>query len=92
MKQLTDLAANLSLLIERYRALERENKRLSELADQQRTEMMRTHSELLDLQQKYKQLQIAHAVSASAEDRERAKQLISSLIQRVDRAIEILKQ
>lgn len=92
MKEIEALSANVELLIERYLALREENERLRQLTEQQRDEMMRTHSELLELQQRYRQLSIAHTVSATAENRERAKQQITSLIQRVDRAIEILKQ
>lgn len=92
MKEIEALSANVELLIERYQALREENERLRQLSEQQRDEMMRTHSELLELQQRYRQLSIAHTVSATAENRERAKQQITSLIQRVDRAIEILKQ
>lgn len=92
MKEIEALSANVELLIERYQALREENERLRQLTEQQRDEMMRTHSELLELQQRYRQLSIAHTVSATAENRERAKQQITSLIQRVDRAIEILKQ
>lgn len=92
MKEIEALSANVELLIERYQALREENERLRQLSEQQRDEMMRTHSELLELQQRYRQLSIAHTVSVTAENRERAKQQITSLIQRVDRAIEILKQ
>lgn len=92
MKEIEALSASVELLIERYHALQEENERLRQLSEQQRDEMMRTHSELIDLQQRYRQLSIAHTVSATAENRERAKQQITTLIQRVDRAIEILKQ
>lgn len=92
MKEIEALSANIELLIERYQSLREENERLRQVSEQQRDEMMRTHSELLELQQRYRQLSIAHTVSATAENRERAKQQITSLIQRVDRAIEILKQ
>lgn len=92
MKELDELSASTAELIARYRALQQENRSLRETNEQQRAEIMRTHAELLDIQQKYKQLHIAHAVSASAEDRERAKAQISALIQRVNYAIDVLKQ
>lgn len=92
MGELEKLQQNITALIERYHALQQENARLQQLAEQQRDEILRTHSELVETQNKYKQLQIAHAVSASAENRERAKQQISALIQRVDYAIDVLKQ
>lgn len=92
MKELDDITSNVNRLIERYHALEKENESLRQTAEQQRVEMMRTHSELVDLQQRYRQLHIAHAVSASAEDRDRAKAQITAIIQRVERVIDILKQ
>lgn len=92
MSELETLQQNVSALIARYRELEEENSRLLQLTERQRDEIMRTHSEFVEIQAKYKQLQIAHAVSATAENRERAKQQISALIQRVDYAIDVLKQ
>lgn len=91
MTQLDELTANLSVLIERYQVLEQENRELRQLTEQQRTEMVRTHSELVELQQRYRQLEIAHAVSATAENRERAKSQLTAMIQRVDRVIDVLK-
>lgn len=92
MTELDVFSENLSLFIERYNALMAENESLRQTNEQQRKEIMQTHAELVDLQKNYRQLHIAHAVSASAEDRERAKAQLTSIIKRVDRALEILKQ
>lgn len=91
MIELSELSTNVELLIARYEKLQQQNAELRQLTEQQRQEIIRSHAELTQLQQRYRQLSIAHTVSASAENRERAKQQITSLIQRVDRAIEILK-
>lgn len=91
MTQLETLSEHLAELTRRYELLIHENQQLRADVQRQREEVIRTHSELAEWQQRYRQLSIAHAVSASAEDRERAKQQITYLIQRVDRAIDVLK-
>ena len=91
MQALEELSANLRVLLERYEALQRENAQLREDAEKQREELIRTHSELLELQQKNRRLATANAMS-SAETAEEATKRINALIAQVDRAIAALKR
>ena len=91
MQALDELSQNLRVMLERYEALQRENAALREEAERQRQELIRTHSELLDLQQKNRRLATANAMS-SAESREEATKRLNALIAQVDRAIAALKK
>ena len=91
MQALDELSANLRVLLERYEALQQENARLREDAEKQREELIRTHSELLELQQKNRRMATANAMS-SAETAEEATKRINALIAQVDRAIAALKR
>ena len=91
MQALDELSQNLHILLERYKALQRENAQLREDAEKQRQELIRTHSELLDLQQKNRRMATANAMS-SAETAEEATKRINALIAQVDRAIAALKR
>ena len=83
MLALDDFSRNVHLLLERYQALQQENASLREDIERQRQELIRTHSELLALQQQNKRLATANAMT-SAESSEEALQ--------VDRAINALKK
>lgn len=91
MQALDDLSQNVHLLLERYTALQQENAQLREDAEKQRQELIRTHSELLELQQKNRRLATANALS-SAEGAEEATKRLNALIAQVDRAIAALKK
>ena len=91
MQALDDLSRNLHLLLERYAALQQENASLRADLDKQRQELIRTHGELLELQQKNKRLAMANAMT-SAENAEEATKRLNALIAQVDRAIAALKK
>ena len=91
MEVLDELSQNIRVLLERYEALQQENAQLKEDIENQRQELIRTHSELLDLQQKNRRLATANAMS-SAETAEEATKRINALIAQVDRAIAALKR
>ncbi len=91
MQALNDLSQNVHLLLERYQALQQENVRLREDIERQRGELIRTHSELLELQQQNRRLATANAMTA-AEGTEEATKRINALIAQVDRAISALKR
>lgn len=86
------LEQNVRLLLERCQQQQTAIEALQRTNEQQRQEIMRSHTELTTLQQQYRQLKTAHTLSAKPEDREKAKQQISALIARVDQAIAVLKQ
>lgn len=91
MQVLADLSQNVQLLLERYEALQQENAVLREEIERQRTELIRTHGELVDLQQKNRRIATANAM-ANAETSEEALKRINALIAQVDRAIAALKK
>lgn len=91
MQALDDLSQNVHLLLERYTALQEENSSLRTEIERQRQELIRTHSELLDLQQKNRRIATANAMT-SAESAEEATKRINALIAQVDRAIAALKK
>ena len=91
MQALDELSQNLYVLLERYAALQQENAALREDIEKQRQELIRTHSELLELQQKNRRMALAGAMS-SAETAEDATKRINALIAQVDRAISALRR
>ena len=91
MQSLDELSQNLHLLLDRYEALRQENAALREDAERQRQELIRTHSELLELQQQNRRMATANAMSI-AEGKEEALKRINALIAQVDRAINALKK
>ena len=91
MLALDDFSRNVHLLLERYQALQQENASLREDIERQRQELIRTHSELLALQQQNKRLATANALT-SAESSEEALKRLNALIAQVDRAINALKK
>lgn len=91
MQVLDDFSRNVHLLLERYQALQQENASLREDIERQRQELIRTHSELLALQQQNKRLATANAMT-SAESSEEALKRLNALVAQVDRAINALKK
>jgi len=91
MLALDDLSQNVHLLLERYTALQEENASLRDQIDRQRQELIRTHSELLELQQKNRRIATANAMT-NAETNEEALKRINALIAQVDRAINALRR
>ena len=91
MQALDELSQNVHLLLERYEALQQENMRLKDDIAHQREELIRTHSELVALQQQNKRLAVVNAMT-SAENNEEATKRLNALIAQVDRAIAALKR
>lgn len=91
MQALDDLSQNVQLLLQRYQALQQENAQLRLDIEKQRQELIRTHSELLDLQQKNRRIATANALT-SAEGAEEATKRLNALIAQIDRAIAALKR
>ena len=91
MQALDQLSENVHLLLERYSALQQENAQLREDIKNQREELIRTHSELLELQQQNRRLATA-GMMVSEEGNELAIKRLNALIAQVDRAISALKR
>ena len=91
MQELDELEQAVHSLLTRYDQLQAEMTALREEHDRQRSELLRTHGELYDLQQKYRALLTAHHMLGGDENRLQAKQQLSLIIQQVNRAMEALK-
>ena len=91
MQALDDLSNNVHLLLERYVTLQEENAALREDIERQRQELIRTHSELQQIQQQNKRLATANAMT-NAESSEEALKRINALIAQLDRAINAVKK
>ena len=91
MVALDELSKNLHVLLERYSALQQENMQLREEIERQRQELIRTHGELVDLQQKNRRIATANALT-DAESNEEALKRLNALIAQIDRAINALKR
>ena len=91
MQALEELSQNVHLLLERYMALQQENTSLREENGRQRDELIRTHSELQDLQQQYRRLGTVNALT-TMESKEVALKRVNVLIAQVDRAINALRR
>lgn len=91
MQSLDELSQNIRVLLQRYEELLKENAQLRLDIENQRQELIRTHSELAELQQKNRRIATANALSA-AETNEEALKRINALIAQVDRAIAALRK
>ena len=92
MDALNNLEQNISTLLSRYSSLQQDYSRLQEENEEQRREIMRTHAELVELQNQYKTLRIAKGLSEDPEQQEIARRHINNIINQIDRVLEILKQ
>ena len=92
MDSLNNLEQNIHTLLSRYASLQQVNTRLQEENEEQRREIMRTHAELVKLQNQYKSLRIAKGLSEDPEQQDIARRHINNIINQIDRVLEILKQ
>lgn len=79
------------MLLERYVALEEQNADLQLRLEDLREDAIRDKKEIADLRDRVRKLEIARALSETDESRQHAKQQITSIINRIDRAMEALK-
>lgn len=91
MQSIESLSKNVQLLLQRYEALQAECAQLRADNERQREELVRTHAELVALQQKNRRLATANALT-SVETTEEASKRINALIAQVDRAIQVLNK
>ncbi len=91
MQSLDELEQSLRLLLDEHEQMRNDLNALREKEKAQREELMRTHGELYDLQQQYRALLAAHHLIGGDENRQKAKQQLSLIIQQVTRAMEALK-
>lgn len=96
MDSLVLLEQNIQQLLAQYQELQEQIRLLKEENVRQREEIVQSHAELRQLKQDYSRLQAAHAMIAgqeiSEEERQKAKQKLTAIISRIDKALELLKQ
>ena len=88
MQSLQNLERNLDALLQRYTAMQNEVARLRVALEDQRQEVMRSHSEVMTLKQRNKHLQTALGMLGEGQDRKKARQELDYVISLVDRALE----
>lgn len=87
------LESHIRKLLEQNEQLRQQVALLTQANDSQRNEILRSHAELQQLKNDYQNLQTAHAlVSDNAQGRERARRQITSLINKIDKTIELLNE
>ncbi|MBO7501733.1 MAG: hypothetical protein J6T32_00780 [Paludibacteraceae bacterium] len=92
MNSLASLEDSIRQLIARYDSLQQELQTLKLENRQQREEILRSHAELQTLRTNYNRLQTAASMLGDNDQRERAKQQLTYLIQQVDKAMEVLRK
>lgn len=95
MESLVALEYNLQQLLSQYQKLQQEMQQLKQENIRQREEILQSHAELQQLKKDYTRLQTAHALlngeGMNDEERQKAKQRLTTLIAQVDKALEVLK-
>ena len=84
LPSLATLEERIALLLDEREALKTKIEDLEYACEKQRTEMVRTHAELVELQNKHRLLQTAYALTGNSEQRDKAKKQITKLIDNVD--------
>lgn len=96
MDSLAALEQNLNQFLKQYQELQHQLSLLKEENIRQREEILQSHAELQQLKREYARLQAAHTLLAgdemNEEERQKAKQRLTSLISQIDKALQILKQ
>ncbi len=86
------LELSVANLLAKYQEAQARIDELREANGHQRDELIRTHAELVELQNRYRTLQTAHALSTDAPERTQARKQISAIISKVDKTLELLKE
>jgi len=86
------LEQSVANLLAKYQEAQARIDELREANGHQRDELIRTHAELVELQNRYRTLQTAHALSTDAPERTQARKQISAIISKVDKTLELLKE
>ena len=96
MDSLVLLEQNIRQLLEQYQELQVQLRLLKEENIRQREEILQSHADLQQLKKDYNRLQTAHALISeeglNEEERQKARQRLTSIISQIDKALEILKQ
>lgn len=89
---LKDLQHNLTVLLQQYDDLVKQNEALQALNEAQRAELIRTHTELETLQHQHKMLATAYALIGDTEQKTQARRHLARLIEQVDKALSLIAE
>jgi hypothetical protein len=92
MQSLEQLEQNIRSLLLQHRLQKEEIERLRKLNEDQRQEIMQTHTELVTLKRRNRHLQTAMSLLGDEAQREKARQQINYIISLVERVEQTLKQ
>lgn len=96
MESLVALEQNLQQLLSQYQKLQEDMQLLKEENIRQREEILQSHADLQQLKKDYNRLQVAHALISEEgikeEERQKARQRITTIISQIDKALDVLKQ
>lgn len=96
MDSLVLLEQNIQQLLVQYQELQEQVRLLKEENIRQREEILQSHADIQQLKKDYNRLQTAHALIAeeglSEEERQKARQRLTSIISQIDKALAVLKQ
>ena len=92
MQSLEQLEQNVRSLLLQHRLQKEEIERLRKLNEDQRQEIMQTHTELVTLRRRNRHLQTAMSLLGDEAQREKARQQINYIISLVERVEQTLKQ
>ena len=86
--QIVDLLdSKLSLLLEKYNSLQRENTQLLQDKNNLEQQLVQNHQLINDLEKKQESLRVANAIVGSKEDKHLTKLKINTLIREIDKCI-----
>ena len=95
MDSLVLLEQNIQQLLVQYQELQEQVRLLKENI-RQREEILQSHADIQQLKKDYNRLQTAHALIAeeglNEEERQKARQRLTSIISQIDKALAVLKQ
>ena len=87
-----NLEESVQRLITNYQDALAQIEELRAANEHQRDELIRTHAQLVQLQNDYKNLHTAHALLTDSPARSSARKQISAIITKVDKTLELLKE
>ena len=92
MQAIDQLEASVRQLLDEQDRLRQQVIELQDRNEAMRSELVRTHGEMNDLEQRYRALLVAHQMLGGTEgDRQRAKDQLALIITQVNRAMEALR-
>ena len=96
MDSLAALEQNLNQFLKQYQELQHQLSLLKEENIRQHEEILQSHADIQQLKKDYNRLQTAHALIAeeglNEEERQKARQRLTSIISQIDKALAVLKQ